>query len=378
MKSVRVEEVKSRSCLNKFIRFSYDLYRGNRYAVPELYGDLVSSFGVKSNSALEFCDMKLFIAYQDNQVVGRVAGIINLKANATWNKNCVRFGWIDFIDDREVSKALIDAVENWGRSFGMTEIEGPLGFTDFDPEGMLTEGFDQLGTMSTIYNYPYYPKHIESLGFHSSAQWVEWQVPFHDIPEKMGRIADVVLKRYDLHLARFTSGKGKEAKHYAKKLFALVNEAYAPLYGYSAFSDRQIDDYVDRYLKMIDRRLVVIILDKSEEPIAAGLIMPSLSRALQKAGGKLFPFGWWHLIKALWIKPDNIIDLLFLAIKPEYQNKGLNSVMFNQLIPVARKMGFTVAESNPELESNSKMQAHWSYFEGARIHKRRKTFVKSI
>ena len=178
------------------------------------------------------------------------------------------------------------------------------------------------------------------------------QIPFRDIPEKMGRIADVVLNRYDLHLARFTSSKGEEAKHYAKKLFALVNEAYAPLYGYSAFSERQIDDYVDRYLPMIDKRLVVIILDKSEEPIAAGLIMPSLSRALQKAGGKFFPFGWWHLAKALWIKPDNIVDLMFLAIKPEYQNKGLNSVMFNQLIPVARKMGFLVAESNPELETN--------------------------
>lgn len=378
MESVRVEEVKSRSSLNKFIRFNYDLYRRNRYAVPELYRDLVNSFNIKFNAALEFCDMVLFIAYREDKVAGRVAGIINRKANAVWNKKCVRFGWIDFIDDKDVSKALINAVEHWGRSLGMTEIEGPLGFTDFDPEGMLTEGFDQLGTMSSIYNYPYYPIHLESLGFKTSAQWVEWQIPFRDIPEKMGRIADVVLKRYDLHLAHFGSSKGEEAKIYAKKLFALVNEAYAPLYGYSAFSERQIDDYVDRYLPMIDKRLVVIILDKSEEPIAAGLIMPSLSRALQKAGGKFFPFGWWHLAKALWIKPDNIVDLMFLAIKPEYQNKGLNSVMFNQLIPVARKMGFLVAESNPELETNDKMQAHWSYFEGSQIHKRRKTFVKNI
>jgi GNAT superfamily N-acetyltransferase len=378
MESVRVEEVKNRSSLNKFIRFNYELYRGNRYAVPELYRDMVNSFNVDSNAALEFCDMVLFIAYRGDKVAGRIAGIINRKANAVWNKKSARFGWIDFVDDPEVSKALIYAVEKWGRSFGMTEIEGPLGFTDFDPEGMLTEGFDQLGTMSTIYNYPYYPKHMESLGFQPSAQWVEWQIPFHDIPEKMERIADVVLKRYDLHLAHFGSSKGEEAKIYAKKLFALVNEAYAPLYGYSAFSERQIDDYVDRYLPMIDKRLVIIILDKNEEPIAAGLIMPSLSRALQKAGGKFFPLGWWHLAKALWIKPDTIVDLMFLAIKPEYQNKGLNSVMFNQLIPVARKMGFLVAESNPELETNDKMQAHWSYFEGAQIHKRRKTFVKNI
>ena len=379
MKSqITIVEVKDRKELDRFIKFNYTLYKGNKYAVPELYGDMVNNFTPQGNAALEFCDLVLFNAYSGNTIVGRVAGIINHKANNVWNRKVVRFGWIDYIDNREVSKALLEAVENWGRAQGMAEIEGPLGFTDFDPEGMLTDGFDQLGTMATNYNHPYYAEHLEALGYETSANWVEWQIPFDVIPEKMSRLADVVLKRYNLHIAEFGKSKSDEAKRYATKLFELVNEAYAPLYGYSAFSDKQIADYVKRYLKLIDKRLVVIILDENEEPIAAGLIMASLSRALQKSKGYMFPFGWWHLAKALWWKHDSIVDLMFLAIKPEYQNKGLNSVMFNRLIPIAKEMGFKVAESNPELDNNSKMQAHWNYFEGAHIHKRRKAFRKDI
>ena len=376
--SVSIVEVKDRRELDKFIRFNYTLYKDNSYAVPELYSDMVNNFTPKSNAALEFCNLILFNAYMGNKIVGRVAGIINRKANQVWNRKVVRFGWIDYIDNKEVSKALLEAVENWGKAQGMNEIEGPLGFTDFDPEGMLTEGFDQLGTMATNYNYPYYAEHLEALGYETSANWVEWQIPFSDIPDKMSRLAEVVLKRSGLHVAELDKKKSQEAEKYAIKLFELVNEAYAPLYGYSAFSDKQIADYVKRYLKMIDKRLVVIILDADNEPVAAGLVMASLSKALQKSKGYLFPFGWWHLAKALWWKHDTIVDLMFLAIKPEYQNKGLNSVMFNRLIPIARNMGFRVAESNPELDTNSKMQAHWSYFEGAHIHKRRKAFRKDI
>lgn len=379
MKSqITIVEVKDRKELDRFIKFNYTLYKGNSYAVPELYSDMVNNFTPKGNAALEFCDLILFNAYMGNKIVGRVAGIINRKANQVWNRKVVRFGWIDYIDNKEVSKALLEAVENWGKAQGMNEIEGPLGFTDFDPEGMLTEGFDQLGTMATNYNYPYYAEHLEALGYETSANWVEWQIPFRDIPDKMSRLAEVVLKRSGLHVAELDKKKSQEAEKYAIKLFELVNEAYAPLYGYSAFSDKQIADYVKRYLKMIDKRLVVIILDADNEPVAAGLVMASLSKALQKSKGYLFPFGWWHLAKALWWKHDTIVDLMFLAIKPEYQNKGLNSVMFNRLIPIARNMGFRVAESNPELDTNSKMQAHWSYFEGAHIHKRRKAFRKDI
>lgn len=375
---VSIRRVESRIDLNRFIRFGYSLYRGNNYAVPELYSDMVRSFTKGKNAALEFCDLALFIAIKGGTVVGRVAAIINSKANSVWNRKVVRFGWIDFIDDSDVSSALLQSVEMWGKQHGMTEMEGPLGFTDFDPEGMLVDGFDQLGTMATIYNYPYYANHMEQYGLMESASWVEWQIPFNTIPEKMSRLADVVLKRYNLHIAKFGESKSSEARRYATKLFELVNEAFAPLYGYSAFSDKQIAEYSERYVKMINKELVVIILDNNDNMVAAGLIMPSLSRALQRSRGYLFPLGWWHIVKALWWKHDNIVDLMFLAIKPEYQNKGLNSVMFNTLIPIARRMGFVVAESNPELETNSKMQAHWNYFEGAHIHKRRKAFKKEI
>jgi hypothetical protein len=229
MKSqITIVEVKDRKELDRFIKFNYTLYKGNKYAVPELYGDMVNNFTPQGNAALEFCDLVLFNAYSGNTIVGRIAGIINHKANNVWNRKVVRFGWIDYIDNKEVSKALLETVENWGRAQGMAEIEGPLGFTDFDPEGMLTDGFDQLGTMATNYNHPYYAEHLEALGYETSANWVEWQIPFDVIPEKMSRLADVVLKRYNLHIAEFGKSKSDEAKRYATKLFELVNEAYAP------------------------------------------------------------------------------------------------------------------------------------------------------
>lgn len=375
--SVKIVEVSSRRQLHSFIQFGFSLYKGNCFAVPDLYGDMVRLFTAKGNAALEFCDLVLYLAYRDGRIAGRVAGIINRHANTKWQRDVVRFGWIDFVDDREVSAALIDAVAGWGREKGMTEIEGPFGFTDFDPEGMLVDGFDQLGTMATIYNYPYYPEHIKALGFERSAEWVEWSIPFDVIPEKMGRLADVVLKRYNLHVPVF-GNKSDEAKRYAHKLFELVNLAYSPLYGYSEFSPKQIDDFARRYVPLIDTRLVTFILDGQGELVAAGMVLPSLSKALQKAKGHLLPLGWWHLLKVLKVRPDETVDLMFLAIRPEYQNKGLNAVMFNKMIPVARGMGMRVAESNPELVSNSKMQAHWQYFEGAHIHKRRCAFRKDL
>ena len=374
---VEIVRVCSRRQMDRFIRFGYSLYRDNACYVPDLYRDLVNSFSPRGNAALDFCELVLFLAYRDKRVVGRVAGIINNNANSVWKRRVARFGWIEFIDDREVSAALLNAVSEWGRSKGMTELEGPLGFTDFDPEGMLVEGFDQLGTMATIYNHQYYPEHIRALGLERSAEWVEWRIPFNVIPERMSRLAEIVLKRYNLHIPEF-GNKGTEARRYARKLFELVNTAYAPLYGYSAFSDRQIDDMVRRYLPLIDKRLVTFLLDSDGELVAAGMVLPSLSEALRKSRGRLFPCGWLHLLRVLKFRPDETVDLMFLAIRPDYQGKGLNSVMFNRMIPIARSMGMTVAESNPELVTNGKMQAHWQYFQGAHIHKRRCVFCKPL
>ncbi len=376
--NISVIPVKTARELRLFARFNVQLYRNDPYAVPDLIRDTINSFKPSKNSALEFCQAQTFIAVMDGKVVGRVAAIINHKANEAWKVRTVRFGWIDFIDDISVSKALLDAVADWGRERGMDRLEGPFGFTDFDPEGMLTEGFDIMGTMATIYNYPYYPKHMEQLGLKRSAEWVEWHIPYNTLPEKMERIGKIVLERYNLHVAKFEQSKSAEARKYAHKLFHLVNEAYAPLYGYSAFSDRQIDDFARKFVPLLDKRLAAFVLDSNDNLVAGALTMTSIARALQKAKGRLFPLGWWHIIKALKIKRPQIVEFLFIAVKPEYQNKGINAVPFTILNPTMVDMGFKLAESNPELVTNSKMQSQWSYYEGVKIVRRRAVFFKTI
>lgn len=376
---ISVVPVKTRRELRRFARFNIRLYKDNPYAVPELIGDTVKTFTPSANAAFDFCEAQTFIALREGKMVGRVAAILNRKANETWGVRTVRFGWIDFIDDIRVSEALLDAVSAWGKERGMDRLEGPFGFTDFDPEGMLTEGFDRIGTMATIYNYPYYPQHMERLGLKPSAVWVEWMIRFNStIPPKIDRISNIVLERKNLHLARFDHSKHKEARIYAIKLFELVNECYKPLYGYSAFSDKQIRNFVDRYLFMLDKRLAVIVLDADNEIVAATLTMTSIAKALQKAKGRLFPLGWWHLLKALKWKRSDVMESLFIAVKPEYRNQGLTAVLFKELNINASGAGYRFAESNPNLEDNKKIQDHWVYYEGSEIIKRRAVFYKNI
>ncbi|HBA12816.1 MAG TPA: N-acetyltransferase [Bacteroidales bacterium] len=382
VEKISVVPVKTGRQLRRFARFNVRLYKNHPYAVPDLIGDTINSMKPSRNAAFEFCEAQPFIALMGNRMVGRVAAIINHKANEVWNVKTVRFGWIDFIDDIRVSEALLNAVAAWGRERGMDRIEGPFGFTDFDPEGMLTEGFDRIGTMATIYNYPYYPQHMERLGLQPSAKWVEWLVPSllpgDGVPEKMARISNVAMQRYNLHLASLNRSKRREARRYAHKLFHLINEAYAPLYGYSAFSDRQIDDYVTRYLPLLDKRLAVLVLDSKDELVAATLAMPSIAVALNKAQGRLFPFGWWHILKALKWGHSNLLEMLFVAVKPEYQNLGVSAIPFSELTASAVGIGYNLGDSNPELETNNKIQSHWAYFKGAEIVRRRAVFYKMI
>lgn len=377
---IKIKKVENKSELKKFIRFNYEMYKDNPYSVPDLYEDMLNTFDRKKNGAFEFCEADYFLAYKDDQLVGRVAAIINHKANHTWNTKNVRFGWIDFIDDPEVSKALLNTVEQWGKERGMTHIQGPLGFTDMDAEGMLIEGFDQLGTMATIYNYPYYPQHMEKLGFAKEADWIEMQLFMPEdgqVPEKHKRISEMVMKRYNLRIKKYTSSK-KIREEYGEAIFELVNEAFAPLYGYSALSTRQIKQYIDMYLPIVDLRMITLIVDEKDQLVGAGLSMPSLSKALQKAKGKLFPFGWYHLAKVLYLHQyGDCLDLLLVAVKPEYQNKGVNALLFYDLIPTYAKLGFRYAESNVELETNDKVQAQWSYFEH-KVHKRRRAYIKEL
>lgn len=376
--SVEIKKVTTKSELKRFIRFNYEFYKDNPYSVPDLYDDMLNTFSPKKNAAFEFCEADYFLALRDGKIVGRVAAIINRRANETWNRKTVRFGWIDFIDDMEVSTALIDTVKEWGKERGMTEIEGPLGFTDMDAEGMLVEGFDQLSTMATIYNYPYYPQHMERLGLSKSADWVEMKIYVPDaIPEKHRRISEIIAKRYNLHIRKLKSKKEVRQSGVAHDIFRLINDAYTPLFGYSRMTERQIDQYVNMYVPVLDLRMVSIVENEQNEIVAVGISMASLSRALQKAKGRLLPFGWYHLLKALMWKRPKVLDLLLVAVRPDYQGKGVNALLFTDLIPVYKELGFEYAESNPELEMNEKVQNQWQYFKTEQ-HKRRRCFKADI
>ncbi len=381
---ITIKPVETKKELKQFIRFNYELYKGNPYAVPDFLEDTLDTFNPKKNAAYDFCSCQQFLAYKDGKIVGRVAAIINEKANKTWNTKNVRFGWIDFIDDIEVSRALLEAVEKWGRERGMENIVGPLGFTDMDPEGMLIDGFDQLSTMATIYNYPYYPVHMEKLGMEKEVGWVERKVTVpgpghHAQDEKFFRIAEIVKKRLNLKVRKFKNLKEIKDGGYVDKIFNVINKSYAPLYGFSELSKRQIDTYADNYLRFIDMRLLTIVENEQGDVVAMGVGMGSLSYALQKAKGKLFPFGWWHLLRTLKCKSarSEYLDLLLVGVVPEYQGKGVNALLFADLIPIGMEMGFKWGETHLQLEDNNKSQDQWAYLE-CEIHKKRNCYIKKL
>lgn len=376
--SVEIRKVSTPKELKKFIRFNYEFYKESPYSVPDLYDDMLNTFSSKKNAAYEFCDADFFLAYREGKIVGRIAAIINKRANETWSKKEVRFGWIDFIDDIEVSSALLETVKDWGRSRGMEKIIGPMGFTDMDAEGMLIEGFDQLSTMATIYNYPYYPQHMVKLGYEKEVDWIELKlfVP-ETIPDKYQRIADIIKTKYNLRIRKIKNKKEIKRTGLAHEIFRLINESYAPLFGYSQMTERQIDQYVRMYVPMLDWRMVTLVETEEGQLVAVGISMPSLSHALQKAKGRLLPFGWFYLLKTLFWKRPRILDLLLVAVKPEYQSKGVNALLFTDLIPIYQKLGFEYGETNPELETNEKVQSQWQYLQTEQ-HKRRRCYIQDL
>lgn len=374
--AIEIRKIDTKGGLKKFVKWGIDLYKGNECFVPPLVMDDVNTLDPHNNPAFDFCESIYFMAYDDGKPVGRIAGIINNVVNEKTGKKTLRFGWVDFIDDPRVSEALFRAVEVWGRSKGMEEIVGPLGFSDMDPEGMLVEGFDQEGTMATIYNYPYYPKHLEAMGFEKEADWIEFRMTIPDgIPERYQRISDIIKCKYELSTPKYTSAK-KLVKDYGQEIFQLINEAYSELYGYSPLTPRQINRYISMYIPVLRLDNISLIVDKDKKLIGVGIAMPSMSKALIKCRGRMFPFGWIHLLKALRGQND-VVDLLLVAVKPEYQSKGVNSLLFTDLIPCFIKNGYKFAESNPELELNQKVQSQWGYFE-TRQHKRRRAYRKSL
>ena len=376
--SVEIKQIPATPrALKQFLEFGIKHYEGNNCYVPPLISDEINTLNPKVNPAFDFCESAYWMAYRNGKPVGRIAGIINNVVNERTGHKEVRFGYVEFIDDVEVADALFATVEKWGKDKGMTSMVGPLGFTDLDNEGMLIEGFDRVATMATIYNYPYYPTHVERLGFTKDADWVEFFIKIPtEIPEKMRRISDIVRKRFGLDTVELKSRKELKEK-YGQKLFQVINEAYDQLYGYSPLTKKQIDYYINMYLGIISLDSVCVIVDKDDNLVGLGLSMPSLSKALQKSKGKFFPFGWYHMLKALKCKSNDIVDLLLVAIKPEYQGKGVNALLFEYMIPRYNKLGFKGAESNPELETNANVQAQWGYFDYEQ-HKRRRSFRKEI
>ena len=375
---VEIREIQpTKSNLLKFVHFPIDtLYRDSEYFVPPLVTDEINTLRPDKNPAFDFCEAVYYLAYRDGKIVGRVAGIINHVCNERSGKKEARFSYIDFIDDAEVVDALIDAVTRWGKSKGMEHLTGPLSFTDMDPEGMLIEGYDRVGTSGGIYNYPYYPKHMERLGFVKDADWLEMLITIpKDIPEKMQRISDLVSKRYNLETIKYSNRK-KLVADYGDAIFKLINVAYDDIFGYSPLSDKQINHYIKMYLPFLPLNDLAMAVEKdTRELIAVGISIPSMARALIKNRGRLFPFGWMPLLKAF--KHNDVVDLMLIAVKPEFQNKGVNSLLFTDLIPCFNANGYKFAESNRELELNSKVLKQWEYFEYVQ-HKRRRAFTKEI
>ena len=378
MSKIEIIPVTSRKELKQFVQFFYDLYRGNDYAVPYLFSDEMSTLRHDKNTSFECCESQYFMAFKDGQLVGRVAAIINNRANERWDRKQVRFSWFDFVDDQEVSAALLKAVEDWGRSKGMTEIAGPIGFIDTDREGMLVDGFDKLSTMYINYNHPYYPQHMEQMeGYEKANDWVELRVKVPEVvPDKFAKITEMVRKRYGLCVHKFTR-KELVADGWGKRIFDLLNETYKDLYGFSHLSDHQIGQLVNDYIKIADLNLVTGIMD-GDKLVGFGITFPSFSRALQKTrDGRYLPFGWWHLLKILkWHKTDTV-DLLLIGVLPEYRSKGANALIFDDLIRQFQAYGFDWAETGPQMETNEGVLSQWQYLESTQ-HRRHRCYRKEL
>ncbi|MFZ4400048.1 MAG: GNAT family N-acetyltransferase [Bacteroidales bacterium] len=373
--TVEIKEVITKSDINKFIRFPYKLYKDNPYWVPSLDMDEKLSLSKEKNPAFEFCEARYWLAYKEGEIVGRIGGIINHRANECWKENRVRFGWIDFINDESVAKALLQTVEQWGKENGCKEIHGPLGFTDMDREGMLVFGFDELGTYATIYNHAYYPEIVDKLGYQKDIDWLqfEYQVPKEE-PEKLRKIAEMVAKRYNVHTLKVKNTK--ELKTYALEIFTLLNQSFLPLYGFAPLSERQIELFTKQYISYVNPEYISCVMsNETNEMLGFGITLPSLSEAVIKAKGQLFPFGWWHLLKAM--KNCKVIDMYLIAIRPDWQNKGLNALMFDELMRNYIKNGVQKTIQNPVLEINNKNIDIWKDY-NPRQHIRRRCYIKKI
>lgn len=372
-----IKEVKTKSELRRFVQFGIELYEGNPYYCPPIFFDEVNTFDPESNPALEVCDFILYMAYRNGKIVGRIAGIINHRANEAWGVKKCRFGWFDFVDDYSVFCSLIDAVAEWGRARGMERLNGPVGFTDFDHQGLLIEGFDYNAPMASLYTHPYYIAHYERYGLTKEADWIEYQItPPKQAPERMRRVVDLVAKRYNFHTVKVKSVRELKQR-YGYTYFDVLDTAYQKLYNYQPMTPRQKQYYCKMYFPLLNFDFVTMVANENDEIVAVGLGMPSLSEALRKCRGRLFPFGWYHLIKALKAKKMTDFDLLLIAVRPDYQDKGVTSLIFNEMTPHFTKYGIQRVETTAILETNHKSLANFADFEHIQ-HKRRRAYIKSL
>lgn len=377
MSEVIIKKVENRQGMNDFIRVVKDIYEGCAQYVPDLESDVRQLFDSQKNPGLEFSDIQPFVAYQDGKPVGRIVGIVNRKANKHWKTKNVRFSMIEFVDDLKVSNALLHAVEEWGRAQGMNMLQGPLGITDFDKEGMLVEDFNLMGSMNTIYNPEYYHRHMEALGFEKEVDWLQVHIDIpKEVPARYARVAQYAREQIGLRVVKLTDKQINE-EGYGHRVFELLNEAYKPIFGFSALSARQIDVFIHKYLRMVDKQLIPVVLNDKDEVVGAAISMASLSVSMRKAHGTLLPFGWFHLLKALkWHHEDNA-EMLLIAVRPDYQGLGVNAMFFDDLIPIYNKYGFKWAETGPQLEDNVRELSQWKPLHPQFV-KRRRCYKKII
>lgn len=376
MGSITVREAKKSKELRQFASFANKLYKDNPYFVPDMEQDTLDGLNPKKNPASGFTLLLPLVAYYDGQPVGRIVGIINKKANKKWGEKTVRFGLFDFIDDYHVALALLRAVEIWGKEQGMDRIEGPMGITDFDKEGMLVEDFDMLGSVYTYYNAPYYPTTMEKLGYRKRTDWVQLRVPVPDsTPPIYTRIAERAARLHHVRLIQITNRQIRNG--WGLDVFHLLNKAYANLFGFSEFTDSQAQQLIDRYIWLVDKSLMPVLVNEKDELVGAAITMGSINHAMRKTGGRLLPFGWWHLLKSLTFKREDTVDMLLIGLRPDYQGTGINAMLFDHLIPIYKKFGFKWAETGPQLESNHRELTQWKYLNGKTV-KRRRCYEKAI
>jgi GNAT superfamily N-acetyltransferase len=372
--SIEIREVKTSKDLNAFVRLPYSMYKKNPCYVPTLISDTKNTLNPKKNPAFEFCDVKSWLAFRDGKVAGRITGIINHKFIEKWKDKYARFGWIEFEDDLEVSGSLLGAVEGWAKENGIEAVQGPLGFTDFDEEGMLIQGFDEMGSLPMIYNFPYYPEHMEKHGYGKDVDWMQFEIVIPKrLPDKVMRVHDLVVKRTKLRVAKLQSRK--DVYQYADGVFDVLNQAYAPLYGVTPLSDKQIQIYIKQYLGLLNIDFLKVIVNEKEEVVGFAIVAPSLSFAMRKAWGRLLPFGFFHILRAL-SHPESI-DLWLVAIRPDYHGRGLNSLLFVELVKECEKYGVGIGTTTGQLEHNDKVNAFWRGFE-SRQHIKRRSYIKHL